>query len=280
LRGGWPERIGDHVYHIYSRKHGDLERDYNAFFLSAEPYSQGNATFRDVNQNRRNDVWFDPAVGDFNVRLFLSLIQLDGYNPLVVRGTMFSVSAENHHALLSLTSMGRLFGFAYGHKENSAMFTHMATMYANALYQRGFAPEGQRVLQELYEHCQNFAVSRMYPYLTGSASWYILTVLQDMFGIRGAGGDLALQSNLAAGQFNDDNSAYVVTLFAGRRLRITFVNGARLDIGRYRVDSVSIDERAVSAQCNGSGVVVKRAEIASLSAENEHQIVVSLVADD
>jgi cellobiose phosphorylase len=194
-----------------------------------------------------------------------------------------------------LTNMGRLFGFAYGHKENGAMFTHMATMYANALYQRGFAQEGQRVLQELYEHCQNFAVSRMYPglpeyvsdtgrgmypYLTGSASWYILTVLQDMFGVRGAGGDLALQPNLAAEQFDDDNSASVVTLFAGRRLHIAFVNSARLDIGRYRIDSVSIDGRNVPVRREGTGVVVKRAEIASLSAENDHQLVVSLVAED
>ena len=35
--------------------------------------------------------------------------------------------------------MGRMFGFAYGEKENGAVFSHMAVMYANALYQRGFA---------------------------------------------------------------------------------------------------------------------------------------------
>ena len=28
-----------HVYALYSRKHGDLERDYNAFVISPEPYS-------------------------------------------------------------------------------------------------------------------------------------------------------------------------------------------------------------------------------------------------
>lgn len=78
LRGGWPIVFGTgkkaRVYHIYSRKHGDLERDYNAFSLSPEFYSQGNGSYRDVIQNRRNDVWFNPAVGDFNIRFFLSLI--------------------------------------------------------------------------------------------------------------------------------------------------------------------------------------------------------------
>ena len=30
--------------------------------------------------------------------------------------------------------LGRMFGFAYGEKENGAVFSHMAVMYANALY--------------------------------------------------------------------------------------------------------------------------------------------------
>ena len=43
--------------------------------------------------------------------------------------------------------MGRMFGFAYGEKENGAVFSHMAVMYANALYQRGFAKEGWKASQ-------------------------------------------------------------------------------------------------------------------------------------
>jgi hypothetical protein len=63
LRGGWPILLGNDkpfVYHIYSRKHGDLERDYNAFYLAPEMYSQGNGNYRDVNQNRRCDVLLNP----------------------------------------------------------------------------------------------------------------------------------------------------------------------------------------------------------------------------
>lgn len=93
LRGGYPITIGEkkHVYHVYSRKHGDLERDYNFFSLSPEMYSQGNGNFRDANQNRRNDIFFNPEIGTFNVKLFMNLIQLDGYNPLVVKGSLFNI---------------------------------------------------------------------------------------------------------------------------------------------------------------------------------------------
>ncbi|MGD8793614.1 MAG: cellobiose phosphorylase, partial [Anaerolineae bacterium] len=106
LRGGWPLLLGDEekpaVYHIYSRKHGDLERDYNYFYVAAEPYSQGNANYRDVNQNRRNDVLIEPRLGDFDLLAFLGLIQADGYNPLVVKGLRFTLPARHRAAVLAL----------------------------------------------------------------------------------------------------------------------------------------------------------------------------------
>ncbi|MBO5712045.1 MAG: cellobiose phosphorylase, partial [Acholeplasmatales bacterium] len=96
-------------------------------------------------------------------------------------------------------NMGRQFGFAYGHKENGAMFSHMTVMYANALYKRGFVLEGHKVLKSIFDHIRNFNVSKcypsipeyfdpkgrgMYPYLTGSASWLLLTMIDQVFGIK------------------------------------------------------------------------------------------------
>lgn len=92
LRGGMPLVLGDkNIYHVYSRKHGDLERDYNFFSMNPEFYSQGNANFRDVNQNRRCDVYFTDFVKDFNIKTFYNLIQLDGYNPLVLQGMVYTL---------------------------------------------------------------------------------------------------------------------------------------------------------------------------------------------
>jgi hypothetical protein len=103
LRGGYPfifDNGGEgSVVHLYSRKHGDMERDYNFFSLAPEYYSQGNGNFRDMNQNRRNDVFFNPKVGSFNIKMFYSLIQADGYNPLSVQGTSFEVIADNKSRL-------------------------------------------------------------------------------------------------------------------------------------------------------------------------------------
>ena len=98
LRGGEPfnfETKDQSVsYHLFSRKHGDLERDYNFFSIAPEFYSQGNGNFRDVLQNRRNDTWFHPFVKEHNLWHFASLIGADGYNPLSIEGLQFKYTGK------------------------------------------------------------------------------------------------------------------------------------------------------------------------------------------
>jgi len=98
LRGGLPISLqtaeGPVGFNVYSRKHGDLERDYNFFMLAPTFLSQGNGNYRDVNQNRRNDIWFNKDVKDSGLVNFLNLIQADGYNPLIVKGAIFAIKDE------------------------------------------------------------------------------------------------------------------------------------------------------------------------------------------
>ena len=101
LRGGYPIRLGkDKVFYVYSRKHGDMERDYNFFAMLPEYYSQGNGNFRDVNQNRRCDTFFAPYVGKENIRKFYSLIQLDGYNPFHIEKLSYRLPMDKAQSLL------------------------------------------------------------------------------------------------------------------------------------------------------------------------------------
>lgn len=105
LRGGYPMQLTeDKVFYIYSRKHGDLERDYNFFSMLPEFYSQGNGNFRDVNQNRRCDIFFAPFVGDENIKTFYSLIQPDGYNPLGVEKATYRLAEEKTGEIFKDTS--------------------------------------------------------------------------------------------------------------------------------------------------------------------------------
>lgn len=90
LRGGFsiPVPGGQRLY-LFGRKHGDLERDYNDFLLQDTPFSEGNGDFRDMLQNRRMDIFLDPALDDRNIRYFFNLIQPDGNNPCLLRNSRF-----------------------------------------------------------------------------------------------------------------------------------------------------------------------------------------------
>ncbi|MDP2941600.1 MAG: cellobiose phosphorylase, partial [Candidatus Omnitrophota bacterium] len=90
LRGGYPLKFSSGaVFYLYSRKHGDLERDYNKFSLQPAYFSQGNGNYRDTNQNRRCDIWFHPEINEENLVNFFNLLQADGFNPLVLKGAGF-----------------------------------------------------------------------------------------------------------------------------------------------------------------------------------------------
>ncbi len=154
------------------------------------------------------------------------------------------------------TDMGRMFGFAYGHKENGAVFSHMTVMYAYALYKRGFVKEGFKAIDSLYRHLSDFSKSRVYPgiteyinekgegmyhYLTGSASWLLLTVLTQMYGIRGNAGNLYFEPKLLLEQFDDDGKAAVSCIFANKNLKIIYHNIAKKQYGKYMISNIVLN---------------------------------------
>ncbi|MBN1136120.1 MAG: cellobiose phosphorylase [Anaerolineae bacterium] len=189
-------------------------------------------------------------------------------------------------------SLGRCFGFAFGHKENGAMFTHMAVMYANALYKRGLVQEGFVVLDGIYRHCQDLSLSGiypgipeyiepggrgMYPYLTGSASWYLLTMLNEVVGMKGRLGDLVLEPKLMPEQFDADGRASVLTLFADRKLKVTYHNPDHLSWGAYAIAGIQLDGEEVSYEHHDSAAILPRRAIVALDVEAVHTLDVFLV---
>lgn len=169
--------------------------------------------------------------------------------------------------------MGRMFGFAYGEKENGAVFSHMAVMYANALYRRGFAKEGWKALKSLADTALDFDTSHIYPgipeyfrpdgrgmyhYLTGAGSWFMLTMITEVFGVRGASGDLIFHPKLLAEQFTSDGTASISVTFAGKKLDITYVNKSKKDFGEYSVLSAVCENTELTIAENSYAVLPRK----------------------
>lgn len=185
--------------------------------------------------------------------------------------------------------MGRMFGFAYGEKENGAVFSHMTVMYANALYQNGFVREGYEALQTLADTALNFETSRMYPgipeyfnnegrgmysYLTGAASWYMLTMVTEAFGVKGELGNLVVEPKLVKEQFDQLGYAKLSMIFAGKQIEVVYHNPHKKDFGEYRIVKVSEGISILISEA-GSKAVIVREDIEKL--ENElHRIMIEL----
>lgn len=180
-------------------------------------------------------------------------------------------------------NMGRMFGFAYGEKENGAVFSHMAVMYANALYQRGFAREGHKALNTLAQTALNFDTSRIYPgipeyfdangrglyhYLTGAASWFLLTYVTEVYGVKGEYGKLTVSPKLMAEQFDSDGNSSIRLSFAGKKFQVTVKNPQKKNFGEYKVVSASCDGKNIFAVENG----IAKMDMATLTGLDENKL--------
>ncbi len=185
--------------------------------------------------------------------------------------------------------MGRMFGFAYGEKENGAVFSHMTVMYANALYRRGFVQEGWKALKTLADSALDFGTSHIYPgipeyfrsdgrgmyqYLTGAASWFMLTMITEVFGVWGEVGDLILYPKLLACQFDAEGTASIDIPFAGKRFSIIYENKSSKDFGSYIVDCASCDGNKLTVN-EESFIRIPRETLAALS-DGTHRINIRL----
>lgn len=157
-------------------------------------------------------------------------------------------------------NFGRGFAFAYGEKENGSTFCHMVVMYMNALYKRGLVNEAYEVFKSIYNLSTDTKTSSiypgipeyfsatgkgMYPYLTGSASWLLLTVVNEMYGIRGEFGELILQPKLKAEQFDELGHAAIITWFKGRKIKAVYSNSKKLDYTEYRIKEAELNGKDI-----------------------------------
>ncbi|MBC8061827.1 MAG: cellobiose phosphorylase [Clostridiaceae bacterium] len=188
-------------------------------------------------------------------------------------------------------NMGRCFGFAFGHKENGAMFSHMTVMYINALYRRGFVKEGYEILNDIYKHCSDFEKSRIFPgipeyinergrgmyqYLTGAASWLLLTVLNEVYGVKGLLGDLMLEPKLVSAQFDNTQVASVFTVFRDKKLNIVYKNEKKFEYGEYKINSATLDGEVLELKLVNNSLIIDKEVVDKLEINIKHQLVVEL----
>ena len=156
---------------------------------------------------------------------------------------------------------GRVSGFIYGWRENGSIWSQQNAMLIYGLYRRNFVKEGYQVYQELLDLCLNSAQSKIFPnlpscfrldgkglscYLTGSATWLILALVTQIFGVRGEQGNLVIHPKLVQKQFGKKQTLSIHCNFLERPLKINFNNPKKLDWGKYKIVSIQINKKTIT----------------------------------
>ena len=68
----------------------------------------------------------------------------------------------------------------------------------------------------------------------------MMTVITQVFGVRGERGDLVISPKLVREQFGEGGIAAITLSFAGKEICLTFANPAGKDYGQYRVEKVCL----------------------------------------
>ena len=114
----------------------------------------------------------------------------------------------------------------------------------------------------------------MYHYLTGAASWYLLTMITQVFGVRGSAGDLCVEPKLMAEQFDESGNAKLSLTFAGKRLHVTVRNPERKAYGSYRITRAILDETEI-LPAEGRRILIKK-EMLDVHNESVHELVLTV----
>lgn len=167
--------------------------------------------------------------------------------------------------------LGRAFSFAYGDKENGAFFNHMAVLLSYSLYGQGFIKEGRQVLNSIYNMASS-SRSEIYPmipeyfnaqgqglyyYLTGSAGWYVYTLIEAVLGIKFILGDIALEPRLTADNFAKKTIEFTFS-WANKKIHLIYINN-KTKKGVLKIKKVFLESNEIKKQ-NGS-YCVKRQDL-------------------
>ena len=163
----------------------------------------------------------------------------------------------NSHYQEDKHPLGRAFYFAYGHKENGAVFSHMAMMYAYGLYQyhlnheaheawfsildQAMQPQSQ-VYEGIPEYFNDEGKGK-YLYLTGSASWLLYILRHQVYGLQFHFGKLYLKPKLILKDFINQQATINTKTF-GSQTTIHYHLEASVD--NYEIKKIVADKEEIT----------------------------------
>lgn len=153
-------------------------------------------------------------------------------------------------------NIGRITGFTYGNKEHGSKWMQQNIMLAFGLFKRGFKQEATKIIMDVFALSSDSAVSRIFPglpsyfaagdrgayaYLTGSSTWFILTLTTQVFGVKGALGDLCIEPKLSPLFFDNQGETRIRCMFRGIPLEVRYSCNDLSNAQHFHIENIEIN---------------------------------------
>lgn len=154
-------------------------------------------------------------------------------------------------------NVGRITGFVYGYKEHGSKWVQQNIMLAYGLYKQGLVEQGNEIMEEVYAISNNTEEAQIFPgipsyfnnqnkgayaYLTGSSSWFLMTLITEIYGVKGNKGMLMLEPKLSENYFDSNNNSHISTIFSTYKISVTYHNPNGLSYDNYSIKELKIND--------------------------------------
>jgi cellobiose phosphorylase len=155
-------------------------------------------------------------------------------------------------------NMGRAYGFSYNHKENGAVFSHMALMHSYGLYNYKLINEASEAMYGIVDLAMQersrvplgipeYFTERgcgKYFYLTGSATWLLKLLKEHVFGLKMVEGKLQIRPQMLHSDFIN-GKASIKTILFGNLVEVIINNPNNLSFPDYKIERIQVDGKHV-----------------------------------
>ncbi len=153
-------------------------------------------------------------------------------------------------------NIGRITGFVYGYKEHGSKWMQQNIMFIHGLFKKGKLEYAYQMFHDIYSISQDSQTAKTFPeiasfyepdergaymYLTGSSTWIFISLLTQIFGIRGDNGNLLLNPKLSDWFFDKNGNTSIECTFQNQRIRIVYSNNKNKPASQCQILKIMAD---------------------------------------
>ena len=105
--------------------------------------------------------------------------------------------------------------------------------------------------------------------MTGSSSWFLMTLITEIYGVKGEMGMLKLEPKLSSNYFDENNQSVISTIFSTYKIMVVYQNFNKLSYDDYRITALKVNDVNVDIVSKEKSLIINNFNLFSKYHINE-----------